>query len=35
MSGTYRDLKVWQTAMEMVQEVYRLTQAFPEKKLTA
>jgi four helix bundle protein len=32
MSGTYRDLKVWQTAMEMVQEVYRLTQAFPREE---
>src|SRR5579863_2597640 len=29
MSGTYRDLKAWQQAMSMVQEVYRLTQAFP------
>lgn len=32
MSGTYRDLKVWQTAMEMVQEVYRLNQAFPRQE---
>lgn len=32
MSGTYRDLKVWQAAMEMVQEVYRLTQAFPRQE---
>ena len=32
MSGTYRDLKAWQTAMEMVQEVYRLTRAFPREE---
>jgi four helix bundle protein len=32
MSGTYRDLKAWQQAMSMVQEVYRLTQAFPREE---
>jgi four helix bundle protein len=32
MSGTYRDLKAWQQAMSMVQEVYRLTQAFPRQE---
>jgi four helix bundle protein len=29
MSGTYRDLKAWQTAMTLVGDVYRLTQEFP------
>jgi four helix bundle protein len=29
MSGTYRDLKAWQTAMNLVGDVYRLTQEFP------
>lgn len=26
---SYRELKVWQRAMELVEEVYRLTKAFP------
>jgi len=33
MSGTYRDLKAWQAAMEMVPEVYRLTRGFPREEL--
>jgi four helix bundle protein len=33
MSGTYRDLKAWQAAMEMVPEVYRLTREFPREEL--
>jgi four helix bundle protein len=32
MSGTYRDLKAWQTAMDMVRNVYRLTHAFPKEE---
>jgi four helix bundle protein len=32
MSGTYRDLKVWQAAMEMVRDVYRLTREFPREE---
>jgi four helix bundle protein len=32
MSGTYRDLKVWQTAMDMIQDIYRLTAAFPREE---
>lgn len=32
MSGTYRDLKVWQAAVEMVVQVYRETQNFPKKE---
>ena len=33
MSGTYRDLKAWQAAMEMVPEVYRLTREFPREEV--
>ena len=29
---TYRDLEVWQTGMEMVVTVYRLTGQFPDKE---
>ena len=29
MGGSYRDLKVWQKAIELVDEVYRGTQSFP------
>jgi len=29
MSGTYKDLKVWQSAMDTVESVYRLTLLFP------
>ena len=32
MSGIYRDLKAWQTAMDMVRDIYRLTQAFPREE---
>lgn len=32
MSSTYRDLKAWQTAMDMVQDIYGLTQAFPKEE---
>jgi four helix bundle protein len=32
MNGTYRDLKAWQTAMEMIQDIYRLTAAFPREE---
>ena len=30
MSGTYRDLEVWQAAMELAVQVYRLTALFPK-----
>jgi four helix bundle protein len=33
MSGTYRDLKVWQAAIEMVPEVYCLTRGFPREEV--
>ena len=29
----YRDLVVWQKAMEMVTEIYRITQAFPREEI--
>jgi four helix bundle protein len=32
MSGTYRDLKVWQTAMDLVGAVYRLTRESPKEE---
>jgi len=32
MSGTYRDLKAWQIAMDMVRDVYRLTREFPREE---
>jgi four helix bundle protein len=32
MSGTYKDLKVWQTAMDMVASVYRSTKSFPKEE---
>ena len=30
--GSYRDLDVWQLAMEIVVEVYRVTRAFPAEE---
>ena len=32
MSGTYRDLKAWQSAMHLVQDIYRLTRTFPKEE---
>jgi four helix bundle protein len=32
INDTYRDLKAWQTAMDMVRNIYRLTQAFPKEE---
>jgi len=32
MSGTYRDLKAWQTAIDMIRDIYRLTAAFPREE---
>ena len=29
---TYRDLEVWQTSMELVEETYRISQAFPDEE---
>ena len=33
MSGSYRDLDVWQKAMNLVTEVYAITKAFPKEEL--
>jgi four helix bundle protein len=33
MSGSYRDLRVWQNAMELVVSVYHETQGFPKEEL--
>jgi four helix bundle protein len=32
MSGTYEDLEAWQPAMDLVESVYRHTQAFPRQE---
>ena len=32
MSGTYRDLEVWQAATELAVQVYRLTALFPREE---
>jgi len=33
MGRSYKDLVAWRKAMEMVGEIYRMTQGFPEKEL--
>jgi len=33
MSASYRDLRVWQTAMDLVVSVYQETQGFPKEEL--
>ena len=33
MGGTYRDLKVWQGAMELTVSIYRASQKFPAHEL--
>jgi four helix bundle protein len=33
MSGTYTDLRVWQSAMKLVYGVYDVTQMFPKHEL--
>jgi four helix bundle protein len=32
---SYRDLQVWQAGMDLVETVYRLTQAFPQREIYA
>ena len=32
MSGTYKDLEVWQAAMDLAVRIYRLTLAFPKEE---
>ena len=34
MSESYRDLKVWQQAMELVIAVYKSTRGFPKDRFT-
>jgi four helix bundle protein len=33
MSNTYRDLKVWQRSIDLAEEIYRLTAAFPASEV--
>ena len=33
MGASYRDLRVWQLAMQLVVEVYALTRAFPKEEI--
>ena len=33
MSGTYKDLQVWQAAMQLAVKVYRLTAVFPRDEI--
>ena len=33
MAQTYRDLVVWQKAMELVTEIYRSTETFPKEEI--
>jgi four helix bundle protein len=33
MSASYRDLRVWQSAMDLVMSVYQETQGFPKTEL--
>jgi len=33
MSSSYRDLRVWQQAMDLATQVYRLTDTFPKHEL--
>jgi four helix bundle protein len=32
MSGTYTDLQVWQAAMDLAEDVYRITKLFPKEE---
>ena len=32
MSGTYADLEVWRAAMDLAEDVYRITEAFPKQE---
>jgi len=33
MSSSYRDLRVWQQAMDLAMQIYRLTEGFPKHEL--
>jgi 23S rRNA-intervening sequence protein len=30
---SFRDLRVWKAAMDLVEKIYRLTQAFPKQEI--
>ena len=32
MGGTYTDLQVWQAAMDLAEEIYRITKTFPKEE---
>jgi len=32
MSGTYTDLQVWQAAMDLAEDLYRITKGFPKEE---
>jgi four helix bundle protein len=32
MSGTYTDLEVWQAAMHLAEDIYRITKSFPKEE---
>ncbi len=32
---SYQDLQVWRVGMDLVEEIYRLTQSFPKKEVYA
>jgi four helix bundle protein len=33
MSGSYRDIKVWQKAIELVVDIYSCTRSFPREEV--
>ena len=33
MSGSYRDIKVWQKAIELVVDIYSSTRCFPKEEI--
>jgi four helix bundle protein len=33
MSGSYRDIKVWQRAIELVMDIYSCTRSFPKEEM--
>ena len=35
MSGSYREIKVWQKAIELVVDIYSCTRSFPREELSA
>ncbi len=35
MGGTYNDLQVWQAAMDLAEDIYRITKTFPKEETYA